>query len=176
MTHIWVDTLYITELATNMRDTIMNTEESWALYLDTQQYGLPTPSGVTWPLSEDPETDSFFCAQSSLAHTIAIIIIYLQKVVDLQVISKKFQKSVNPWYIAQGQWHHQQEPMFPSGCVFTQTPPSASSSIRIETSSQPCRPLIVAIFHTCTRSTQVRGLFIGWTGDKLFMKPSNRKT
>ena len=28
MTHIWMDTLYITELATNMRDTIMNTEES----------------------------------------------------------------------------------------------------------------------------------------------------
>ena len=54
---------------------------------------------------------------------------------------------MNPWYIAQGQWHHQQEPMFPSGCVFTQTPPSASSSIRIETSSQPCRSLIVAIFH-----------------------------
>ena len=65
---------------------------------------------------------------------------------------------MNPWYIAQGQWHHQQEPMFPSGCVFTQTPPSASSSIRIETSLQPCRSCIVPIFHMHMFNTSQRAV------------------
>ena len=98
----------------------------------------------------------------------------IYKVVDLQVISKKIQNK----------WTHDTLPkdndtINKSRC--SQADACLPKRHHLPAHQSVLRPrcnLAVPLLYRyfiCTCSTQVRGLFIGWAGDKLFRKPSKRK-